>query len=240
MTVAVRLDLSSSNISSSNINSFERLQPHLLQQQQQRYPQQQQQQQYPQQQALSAPSSRGSLRAPSGGRGGYDAPPPGASSYSSGSNHSSRDHMSSSSRQGHYSGRSDHVPAGGETQNFRAGYEEYRQQQQQQQQASRSRAHQGSPGPGAARSAPPQPPQQQYAPRQAVAPPLSKEEVFRAKFEQSQTEWNAHKTTMSPVNTAYISDMHKVTLAPSGSGGRGRSGSAASGEKKPGFLKRIL
>ncbi|KAJ2492647.1 syntaxin binding protein 1 [Coemansia sp. RSA 2050] len=190
-----------------------------------------------QQHSMSASSSRGSLRAPSSGRGGYDAPP-GASSHSSGSNHSSRDHLSSSSRQTHHSGRPDYGHAGGEPQNFRAGYEEYRQQQQQQ--TSRSRSHNGSSSPMASRSTPPQPPPQQYAPRQAVAPPLSKEEVFRAKFEQSQTEWNAQRTNMTSVNPANISDMHKVTLAHGGSGGRARSGSATSGEKKPSFLKRIL
>ncbi|KAJ2686059.1 syntaxin binding protein 1 [Coemansia spiralis] len=199
---------------------------------------QQQPQRQPQQQhSMSASSSRGSLRAPTSGRGGYDAPP-GASSHSSGSNHSSRDHLSSSSRQTHHSGRPDYGHAGGEPQNFRAGYEEYRQQQQQQ--ASRSRSHHGSPSPMASRSAPPQPPPQQYAPRQPVAPPLSKEEVFRAKFEQSQTEWNAQRTNMASINPANISDMHKVTLAHGGGGGRARSGSATSGEKKPSFLKRIL
>ncbi|KAJ2070300.1 hypothetical protein GGI16_009348, partial [Coemansia sp. S142-1] len=223
---------SSSNVSSVSSASDYR-DPRQQQQQQQQY----QRQQPHQQPTMSASSSRGSLRVPSGSRGGYDAPP-GTSSYSSGSNHSSRDHMSSSSRQAQHSARPDYGQAGGEPQNFRAGYEEYRQQQQQQ--ASRSRSHHGSPSPMASRSAPPQPPPQQYAPRQAVAPPLSKEEVFRAKFEQSQTEWNAQKTNMSSVNTATISDMHKVTLVHSGSGGRARSGSAASGEKKPSFLKRIL
>ncbi|KAJ2033824.1 syntaxin binding protein 1 [Coemansia sp. S3946] len=222
----------SSNVSSVSSASGYR-DPRQQQQQQQQY----QRQQPHQQPTMSASSSRGSLRVPSGSRGGYDAPP-GTSSYSSGSNHSSRDHMSSSSRQAQHSARPDYGQAGGEPQNFRAGYEEYRQQQQQQ--ASRSRSHHGSPSPMASRSAPPQPPPQQYAPRQAVAAPLSKEEVFRAKFEQSQTEWNAQKTNMSSVNTATISDMHKVTLVHSGSGGRARSGSAASGEKKPSFLKRIL
>ncbi|KAJ2472624.1 syntaxin binding protein 1 [Coemansia sp. RSA 2322] len=198
-----------------------------------------------QQRTMTASSSRGSLRAASSTRSGASEPPGGAS-YGNSSNHSSREHSTSSSRQAHYPSHSDRGPAGNDSQNFRAGYEEYRQQQQHQQ-ASRSRAaHHVLPNPSSARSSPqpPPPPHMQHAPRQAVAPPLSKEDAFRAKFEQSQSEWNAQKLNTANVNPANIPDMHKVSLLQSGSGngsgGRGRSGSAVSNEKKPSFLKRML
>ncbi|KAJ1889694.1 syntaxin binding protein 1 [Kickxella alabastrina] len=125
-------------------------------------------------------------------------------------------------------------PERGEPQNFRAGYEEFRQQQQA---AARSKSlHTSSSSSGyGARSSPqqqrPLPPQRQ----------LSKEEVFRQKFEQSQNEWNAQKMSLSHINPDTVPDMHKVSLASAS--GRGRSGSSASAtnDRKPtGFLKRYL
>ncbi|KAJ2398834.1 hypothetical protein GGI23_003008 [Coemansia sp. RSA 2559] len=77
--------------------------------------------------------------------------------------------------------------------------------------------------------------QQQPMPRQ-----LTKEEMFRAKFEQSQQEWDAQKLNASNINPSTVPDMHKVSLNPGG-GGRGRSGSSSStASEKPRFLKRYM
>ncbi|KAJ2124277.1 syntaxin binding protein 1 [Coemansia sp. RSA 720] len=111
-----------------------------------------------------------------------------------------------------------------DSQNYRAGYDEYRQQQQrqkqQQQQVLRSKSSHASLG-NSGRSAQPQ---------------LTKEEMFRSKFERSQQEWNAQRMNPSHVNPANVPDMHKVSLNQSG---RARSGSSAGGEKQS-FLKRYM
>ncbi|KAJ2633098.1 syntaxin binding protein 1 [Coemansia sp. RSA 1290] len=106
------------------------------------------------------------------------------------------------------------------TQNFRAGYEEYKQQQRmQQQQVMRSKSSHASLN-NSARPAQPLP---------------SKEDVFRAKFERSQQEWNAQRSNPAHVNPETIPDMHKISL----NSGRGRSGSSG-GSEKPSFLKRYM
>ncbi|KAJ2358595.1 syntaxin binding protein 1 [Coemansia sp. RSA 2618] len=153
--------------------------------------------------------------------------------HSSHSSSASRDQYSndsrSSSRQGHQRMERSASPAvhrgspsqAGGSQNFRAGYEEYKQQQrqQQQQQVIRSKSSHASLS-NSSRQAQPQ---------------LTKEEMFRSKFERSQQEWNAQRMNPTYVNPANVPDMHKVSL---GQSGRGRSGSSAG--DKPGFLKRYL
>ncbi|KAJ1664399.1 syntaxin binding protein 1 [Coemansia sp. RSA 1813] len=121
---------------------------------------------------------------------------------------------------------------------YRAGYDEYRsQQRQQQQQPQAVHATSSSSSFGhSSRSGTPHEMQQQQrpAPRQ-----LTKEEMFRAKFEQSQHEWSVQKLNAPNINPSAVSDMHKVSLNPGG-GGRGRSGSTSSSSEKPRFLKRYL
>ncbi|KAJ2236282.1 syntaxin binding protein 1 [Coemansia sp. RSA 1722] len=200
---------------------------------------------------------RSNMRSSSGMRGGSEGPPRGASN--------SRDHYapepeSRTPRHQQRSGRSDQDSASHveslpaykrtEPQNFRAGYEEYRQQQQQQQQslASRSKSlHSTSSTSSHGYRSSPQPQNYDQQPQmQSQYPPqsqLSKEDLFRAKLEKSNNEWNAQRSDVNFVNTSNIPDMHKVTLAQgsSGNGRRARSGSSASAEKKAsGFFKRYL
>ncbi|KAJ2724398.1 syntaxin binding protein 1 [Coemansia sp. Benny D115] len=132
-------------------------------------------------------------------------------------------------------------PSYGEPQNFRAGYDEYRQQQQQQQQlAARSKSLHSSSSSSSyhARSSPHSQHQQQHYQPPPPRPQMTKEQIFREKFEKSQSEWNAQKMGSGQISASNIPDMHKVSL--NSSSGRGRSGSSASGEKKPSFLKRYL
>ncbi|KAJ1647139.1 syntaxin binding protein 1, partial [Coemansia asiatica] len=202
---------------------------------------------------------RGNMPSSSGMRGGSEAPPRSTSG--------SRDQLNSDSgsRTNRYQQRpsrqdqddssyTESLPPYKRTepQNFRAGYEEYRQQQQQQQQsfASRSKSlHSASSTSSHGYRSSPQPQSHQEQPQmRAHIPPqpqpqLSKEDLFRAKLEKSNSEWNSHKSDLNFVNTSNIPDMHKVTLAQGGSnsGRRARSGSAASADKKSsGFFKRYL
>ncbi|KAJ1812579.1 hypothetical protein LPJ56_005455, partial [Coemansia sp. RSA 2599] len=198
--------------------------------------------------------SRGNMRTPSGMRGASEAPPRSASS--------SREHFGPDS--GSRTPRNQQRPSWQdqedsasieplppykrtEPQNFRAGYEEFRQQQQQQSMASRSKSlHSASSSSSHGyRSSPQTPSHQEQLPMRSHHPPqsqLSKEDLFRAKLEKSNNEWNAQKSDLNFINTSNIPDMHKVSLGQSGSssGRRARSGSAASTDKKSGFLKRHL
>lgn len=143
---------------------------------------------------------------------------------------------------------------GGEPQDFRSGYDEYRRQQRQQQrqhlaaQAGSPGQHpkslQTSPNPGMNRYANhPSRSHTQPSTPQPMGPsqtPMTKEELFRAKFEKSQREWDAQKQLSSHINPSQVSAMHKVSLHQesdnsSGNGGRGRSGS---GGDKGRFLRR--
>ncbi|KAJ1796418.1 syntaxin binding protein 1 [Coemansia sp. RSA 2399] len=116
---------------------------------------------------------------------------------------------------------------------YRSGYDEYRSQQREQQ-AVRSKSSNSSFNHSSRSGTPHGMQQQQPAPRQ-----LTKEEMFRAKFEQSQQEWDAQKLNAPNINPSTVPDMHKVSLNPGG-GGRGRSGSSSSTSEKPRFLKRYL
>ncbi|KAJ2159618.1 syntaxin binding protein 1 [Coemansia sp. RSA 552] len=163
----------------------------------------------------------------SGGGADRRRPPPSSHSSSASRDNYERDSRSSS-RQAAPSARAERPasPSGyGGDQNFRSGYEEYKQQQQQQQQRQRQQMvrskSSGASLAGSGRSTP--------------QPALSKEEVFRAKFEKSQQQWNSQKLNPAQVNPGNISEMHKVSLKPSG--GRGRSGSSGAAEKS-GFLRR--
>ncbi|KAJ2765808.1 syntaxin binding protein 1 [Coemansia nantahalensis] len=117
-----------------------------------------------------------------------------------------------------------------EPEDFRAGYEEFKRQQKQQQQQRLNQAadrseysssrHAGRAAQEPSRHGAQQPQQQN----------MTKEELFRAKFEKSQQEWDAQRRGAAPVNPATVSDMHKVSL---NHGGRGAS-------DKPWALKRFL
>ncbi|KAJ2711913.1 hypothetical protein H4R19_003022, partial [Coemansia spiralis] len=104
-------------------------------------------------------------------------------------------------------------------------------QQQQQQQRPQQRPQQDADDRGGYSSS-------RYASRSAQEPSrqpaqqqMTKEELFRAKFERSQQEWDAQKRGAPQVNPATVSDMHKVSL---GHGGRGAA------DNKQRGLKRFL
>ncbi|KAJ2394079.1 syntaxin binding protein 1, partial [Coemansia sp. RSA 2603] len=203
--------------------------------------------------AYPSSSSGSSMRSSANQRGASEAPPRSASrsrdQYGFGDSHRPLRNQ----RSGHFGKEEPSYeplppyqrterPQQAEPQNFRAGYEEYRQQQQRQQQqaAMRSKSlHSSSSTSSHSYRSSPQPQPQQ---RQQPVTQQSKEDLFRAKFEKSQNEWNSQKMNLNYINPDNVSDMHKVTLAPSGgNSGRGRSGSSASADRKAtGFLKRYL
>ncbi|KAJ1727945.1 syntaxin binding protein 1 [Coemansia biformis] len=179
-----------------------------------------------------APSSHSSSRQYSGGRDRSEDPARGAASheYAAQEPRSSSRQTAASSRAEKSASPTVHPESSGrldDPQDFRAGYEEFRRQQQQQQQrqqrqqAEDSRSHYSSPRyPGRSGQEPERRGQRRHDDSQDDQRHMSKEELFRAKFERSQKEWDEQKRTAPQVNPATISDMHKVTLDQ---GGRGPS-----------------